>query len=427
MNAHETQEGVMDSLMEALQTGSAFSRPDQRRKRPTRVAGGKSCRATYVWRRMAKKEQATQRYIFSNNLHNNFAKSKHERVNVTPNGIVTRRDSLRNWMTARLRTTADDLTSYFTPEENQELYKQMLIDEVKRTPKQTRHVSRITYFQKKRQCSNCNRVYFTALPINDDETPRRNVSVKTSGNLESRYVVDADDYYSSPRTGENTLFFNETCIISPVKQKRVIVSKIRRRNSIVRRAILNRKRIRTYNVNAKRRKFCAYVRSPPELRSTSTTLPPVVNRPVLDTCSVSVRRSKSVDSLYAKIVKRASTPLKLLRSKNYENLTRCKDENSNVRNKSKSLNSSLYDMSGIKLLSGSSLSHVANHSTFTVAKDLSVSSAETSIMLVNTHQPSVSRTSDSTIKKNSCNKSNILKHKSWKRSWRFWRKSRTIV
>lgn len=41
MNAHETQEGVMDSLMEALQTGAAFSRPDQRRKRQARVAGGK--------------------------------------------------------------------------------------------------------------------------------------------------------------------------------------------------------------------------------------------------------------------------------------------------------------------------------------------------------------------------------------------------
>ncbi|XP_060823120.1 protein diaphanous isoform X2 [Bombus pascuorum] len=39
MNAHETQEGVMDSLMEALQTGSAFSRPDQRRKRQIRAAG----------------------------------------------------------------------------------------------------------------------------------------------------------------------------------------------------------------------------------------------------------------------------------------------------------------------------------------------------------------------------------------------------
>lgn len=33
MNADHTQEGVMDSLFEALQTGSAFSR-DQRRRRP---------------------------------------------------------------------------------------------------------------------------------------------------------------------------------------------------------------------------------------------------------------------------------------------------------------------------------------------------------------------------------------------------------
>jgi DRF Autoregulatory Domain. len=41
MNADQTQEGVMDSLLEALQTGSAFSR-DQRLKRARpRAAGGK--------------------------------------------------------------------------------------------------------------------------------------------------------------------------------------------------------------------------------------------------------------------------------------------------------------------------------------------------------------------------------------------------
>jgi diaphanous 2 len=34
------QEGVMDSLMEALKTGSAFNR-DQKRKRAARPAGGK--------------------------------------------------------------------------------------------------------------------------------------------------------------------------------------------------------------------------------------------------------------------------------------------------------------------------------------------------------------------------------------------------
>lgn len=39
MNADHTQEGVMDSLFEALQTGSAFSR-DQRRRRQAGVSGG---------------------------------------------------------------------------------------------------------------------------------------------------------------------------------------------------------------------------------------------------------------------------------------------------------------------------------------------------------------------------------------------------
>lgn len=41
MNTYQTQEGVMDSLLEALQSGSAFTR-DQRRKRANpRVAGGR--------------------------------------------------------------------------------------------------------------------------------------------------------------------------------------------------------------------------------------------------------------------------------------------------------------------------------------------------------------------------------------------------
>lgn len=41
MNTAQAQEGVMDSLLEALQSGSAFSR-DQRRKRAgPRAAGGK--------------------------------------------------------------------------------------------------------------------------------------------------------------------------------------------------------------------------------------------------------------------------------------------------------------------------------------------------------------------------------------------------
>ena len=40
-NAPDDQEGVMDSLLEALKTGSAFNR-DQKRKRAPRAAGGKN-------------------------------------------------------------------------------------------------------------------------------------------------------------------------------------------------------------------------------------------------------------------------------------------------------------------------------------------------------------------------------------------------
>ena len=41
MNAPDDQEGVMDSLLEALKSGSAFSR-EQKKKRPPRAAGGGS-------------------------------------------------------------------------------------------------------------------------------------------------------------------------------------------------------------------------------------------------------------------------------------------------------------------------------------------------------------------------------------------------
>jgi len=40
-NAPDDQEGVMDSLLEALKTGSAFNNREQKRKRAPRAAGGK--------------------------------------------------------------------------------------------------------------------------------------------------------------------------------------------------------------------------------------------------------------------------------------------------------------------------------------------------------------------------------------------------
>lgn len=419
MNAHETQEGVMDSLMEALQTGSAFSRPDQRRKRPTRVAGGKFYKAAYVWRRMTKKERAIQRYIFSNNVCKS-TELKHGCENVTPNGI--QRDVRWNEVTGLCE--ADNSTSYCTPEENQELYKQILIDEVKKAPRQTKCASKVTHFQRKKRCdsSSWNHACFTILPMND-ETPKRNVLVKALGNLESRCV--AIDIDSNPFTDENALLLNEARMISPIKKRRVVISKMRNRNSMVRRAILNRKRIRAYDTSAKRRIF------QPLLQSTlymNTTMPPAMNQPVLNTYPESLRMSVSTDNLCNKVLERASSPIMLLRSKNYENLAQCKDENQNDRDtKSMYLDSSLsYEMSGIALLSENSLLHVVNpnHLTRTITKDIDASSRETSEKFARTYESSVLEISNSTVKSNN-SKTKMSKRKSWKKNWKFWAKTST--
>jgi len=423
MNAHETQEGVMDSLMEALQTGSAFSRPDQRRKRQTRVAGGK-----LYWtcgKQMVKKDQAAQAYIFSNTLDKS-TKLMHEYENLTPTEIV-RRDMLPNRIMAEI-CTADDSTNFLTPEENQESYKRMLINEAKKTPKQTKYSSRVTFFQKKKLCSRCNREYYMAMPV-FDETPKRDILLKTFRNLESRCVNAEWD--SSPLVGGD-VSINRACILSPVKQRRVIVSKIRKRNSIVRRTISNRKRIRVNNTIAKRRRLRAYLQSPPSM---SITMPPIVNTPVVDTNSVNKNMSKSIDGLH-KIFKSAFTPMRLLRSKNFENLTRY-DENQNIQDLRNSgfFNSSIStqfsssekiikaqsplvtEISGVTLLSENSPLHFIKPNSIRAAtKDLNVS--ETFGQFANTYKQFTPETNNSDAKND--HKLRKPKDRSWKKKWKFW-------
>lgn len=423
MNAHETQEGVMDSLMEALQTGSAFSRPDQRRKRQTRVAGGKLYR-TYVGRQMMKKDQAAQAYIFSNAL-NKSAKLVHGYENLTPTEIV-RRDMLPS----RLKTeicTADNSMNFFTPEENQQMYKRMLIDEVKKTPRQMKHTSRVTFFQKQKLCNRCNRTYYTAMPV-FDETPKRDIFLKTFRNLESRCVKAESNL--SPLICEN-VSINRPYTLSPVKQKRVVVSKIRKRNSIVRRTISNRKRIRANNTVAKRRRPRAYLQSPPSM---STTMPPIVDMP--DTNIVNEKMSKSIDDLHTKLLKPIFSPMKLLRSKNFENLTRY-DENQNIQDLKSSgfLNSSIStyfssgelitktqsprvtEISGITLLSENSPLHLIKPNSICIAANGLNMTGETSGQLANVYKQFAPETSNSEVN-NNYNK--LRKSISWKKKWKFW-------
>lgn len=406
----------MDSLMEALQTGSAFSRPDQRRKRPTRVAGGKFSKTTYVWRQMAKKEQATQRYVLSNNLYES-AKLKHGSANVTPCGIA-RRDIFRR--IAKVHTP-DDSVSYFTPEENQELYKQMLIDEAKKTPRLKKHISRITYFQKRRQCSRCTRGYSTTPPMDDDGTPKRNVSLKTSANLESRCTADKTD--SNTCIDENGgLLLNEARMLSPIKQRRVVVSKMRKRNSIVRRAISNRRRLRS---NTRPRKSHIHLQSPPNMNS---SMPPVVNWSASNADIANVGMSRSADNIFTKLDKRASTPIKLLRSRNYENLTWFKDENLNIQYKTdKFLNSSTsIEMSGVALLSESSQASLyREQSSNSVTRNPNTSSEETPERLRSAQGRSLLEASILSKRSSYC-QFNASKRKPRKRNWKFWRKPKNI-
>ncbi|XP_039307446.1 protein diaphanous isoform X3 [Solenopsis invicta] len=429
MNAHETQEGVMDSLMEALQTGSAFSRPDQRRKRQTRVAGGKLYR-TYIGQQVVKKDQATQACIFSNTL-NNSTKLTHRYENLTPTEII-RRDILPNRIMAQIRA-ASDSTNFFTPEENQDLYKRMLIDEAKKTPRQTKYSSRVTFFQKKKMCSRCNNAYYMAMPVSN-ETPKRDILLKTFRNLESRCVKDVE-LDSSPLVGKN-ISIDRACMLSPVKQRHVVVSKIRKRNSIVRRTISNRKRIRANNTIAKRRRSHAYLQSPPSM---NTTMPSNVNTSVVNTNSVNQKLSKSIDGLYTKIFKPAFVPMKkLLRSKNFENLTRY-DENQNIQdlrsvgfeNSSMSIQLSsseqiidapsplVTEISGVMLLSENSpLYLIKSNSTRASTKGLNAS-GEISEHLANTYKQFTPEASNSGSKIN-YDKLRKPKVRSWKKKWKFW-------
>jgi len=352
-----------------------------------------------------------------------------EYENATPNEIA-RCNVLSNRIMAELHAAADT-TRFYTPEENQELYKQILIDEAKRTPKQMRHQSRVTFFQKKKQCNRCSRAYY-AMQVSD-ETPKRDVLLNVFGKLESR-CINGNWTDSNSLIGDVSI--NLARIVSPVRQRRVVINKIQKRNNIVYRTILNRKRL-----HARRRKLYSHFQSPPSM---SITMPPVVNSwSVLDANPMTIRMSTSSDGLYAKTLKMSSTPAKLLRSKNFENLTGLRDENNNMqdlRNDSfcsnlsiqlssaeqivKTQRSSLLtEMSGVTLLSDSSPFHIVNSNFIHTNKKDSNTSEETSGKLTNSsvlfgNKFSALRTSGLSARHNY--KSKKLKHKLWKKKWKFW-------
>lgn len=361
MNAHETQEGVMDSLMEALQTGSAFSRPDQRRKRQVRAAGGKFYRAAYATTKSTKKEKLLLAKLYESGEAERRNRNKIVASSL-PCGAVT-------------SSASSDLEKYTTPEENQHLYKCLLLDQATRAPKRENFLSRISSFQKSKQAEIvCKRARVDRSMI--EETPRREISIRRSRNFDktsnsssnsvqcsvvtaatlssaSSYGLVIDELKKrtpthveslasndpspcsslqlSPCVLYQTVLVGEALKLSPLRRRRVIVSKKHKRNSIVRRAVQSRrsKHARRSAIAGETKSF-GYLGSP---SSESVSL--IENYSVCrasDTSSdtASTRISRSMGDIAMRIGKTISSPLKLIRTKNFgNNNAHWKDENEN--------------------------------------------------------------------------------------------------
>lgn len=370
---------------------------------------------------MTIKDRATQSCVFSN-FSNQSANLTHE--NLTPTTIAGP-DVLSSRIVSNLDAAVDP-TKFFTPEENQELYRQMLIEEAIKTPRLKR--PKITFFQKKKQRSIHNYAYYAM--SESAETPKRDVSLKTLGNLESRYGDSDSDASSSPLVNGND-FLSLARLVSPIRQRRVVINRLRRRNSLVRRAIANRKRARVNNMIAKRRKFHCNLLSP---SNANTTMPLIVNSPVINVNLTNQNMSKSIDSFHTKPSKTPkSTSVRLLRSKNFENLARYRDENHNIQDlKCESPYSSVSthlssteqvtvvqslptEMNKVTLLSEDSLLRVnKTDSSCFIPQDIENSEKWPSI-----NESFIPDTNGSgvrcTLKKTT--------NKLWKRKWKFWRTS----
>ncbi|XP_043803672.1 protein diaphanous isoform X2 [Apis laboriosa] len=334
MNAHETQEGVMDSLMEALQTGSAFSRPDQRRKRQTRAAGGKLYRTAYASTKSTKKEKLLFAKLYQSGELKQFA-IKRNQSNITRNVSLS-----RDMLTISKNS---GFTQYATPEENQHFYKCLLLDLVTRTPKQDKFLSRISSFKRKKQSEIASKkIRIDRLIF--EETPKREISIKISRNFDDisnlsnnsdqcvasyGFVIDELKKHTPKHVKSNlvssspnqTISIGTAVKLSPVKRRQVIVSKKHKRNSIVRRVVKNRKqRHSRFSDNRRARKLFSYLGSP-----IGESISLIENRSLFHAFESDNRISKSMDNIITKIDK---IPLKLIERKNLDILC-WKDENKN--------------------------------------------------------------------------------------------------
>ncbi|XP_076178564.1 uncharacterized protein LOC143152393 [Ptiloglossa arizonensis] len=276
--------------------------------------------------------------------------SKEAKQRLLANAVVARNGATASSPVPVLTETArgnagDNYTYYTTPEENQELCS-LVIENATRTPKRERFLSRVSSFKRKSRHNDVayRRIRFDVHPV-IAETPKRDVTAiacrsidetETFCNVASSYrsVVDELKRRETPRMKSPSLYkqtlLGQARRLTPVRERRVIVSKTRKRNSIVRRAVRTR-RLRHSRCarNGRSRKSFDSLNSP---ASESISLP---DRHPSDICvrapaNVCNRISRSVDSLATRISKTISNPLRsLIRTRNFDDIARWKDENQN--------------------------------------------------------------------------------------------------
>lgn len=361
MNAHENQEGVMDSLMEALQTGSAFSRPDQRRKRQTRVAGGKF--------KLDRSRRTTTKVLWC----------PLEPSNTKFNGTILQssvsQDALivNNFNQAELSpifTPATlNLNAFNTPTDyHQNELKNELLNAAILAPKRPINLPRISSFRRIQRTHKTSPTYGRidlnlASPM-FGKTPQRHTILKVPKNLRKLKKTNALDFntlgiiestgivptivvtkplirtpssilITSPKyrpinSATYASLYRETLLgeahkLTPVKNKMVIVSKGPKRNSFVRRALINRGRWFNKCRKSKekmKRQTVPYLGSPSSL---NLSMPNLIDHTNQNTGGLFLKSvSKSSDDLIAEPKERRDT---LQRVKNFDNIAKIANEN----------------------------------------------------------------------------------------------------
>lgn len=392
MNAHETQEGVMDSLMEALQTGSAFSRPDQRRKRQTRVAGGKFklVRNTkfntlmFVKRRFDQQtksrkgsyskssvsdDELLEGKSYSSNRASTLPNNRTEYYTPEDNKIFNKqmmmKEAMRTpkkdkvghqWKTKTKDRVFIEKEMFCTPAENQNFYKEILLSHAGKAPKKEEIFSRLSRVYKNKSSS---RIEIPSRSPMLEETPRREVSMSFSlsrlQDFNQAYLLETppvkncsylgtiskddcpntaynsvitelkdwtpDRFRKSPASEQILKHFsreenlNESYQGTPVRKK-ILASKSKKRNNIVRRAVSIRKRISQHHSNKNKLSknwysFSNISISPPADFNSA-------NSKFIESCD-NIRNLKDLKNY----------DFHLERTKNFENIIGVKDENQN--------------------------------------------------------------------------------------------------